>query len=145
MRGTRPEPSCWLTIRASVWMRSAAHRACTPHAMQTSSAMRERRMSLRMSEITCAYWQRLSAQERAARSRHSIDACSPRRVTASFLPPLKIASRVRSWTRRFGYDPLFLLPHLDRTMAELDAETRLSLSHRGAALQRLLTLLPALL
>ena len=38
----------------------------------------------------------------------------------------------------FGYDPLFLLPQLNKTMAELDAETRLRLSHRGAALRRLL-------
>ena len=45
----------------------------------------------------------------------------------------------------FGYDPLFLLPHLGRTMAELDAETRLSLSHRGAALRLLLPPLEALL
>ena len=38
----------------------------------------------------------------------------------------------------FGYDPLFYLPALDRTMAELDAATRLGLSHRGAALRALL-------
>ena len=41
-------------------------------------------------------------------------------------------------TEGFGYDPLFLLPGLGRTMAELDRETRLGLSHRGAALRRLL-------
>ncbi len=38
----------------------------------------------------------------------------------------------------FGYDPFFLLPHLHKTMAELDAETCLRLSHRGAALRQLL-------
>lgn len=36
----------------------------------------------------------------------------------------------------FGYDPLFLLPD-GRTMAELDAETKNRISHRGAALRRL--------
>jgi XTP/dITP diphosphohydrolase len=41
-------------------------------------------------------------------------------------------------TGGFGYDPLFFLPHLDRTMAELDLETKLPLSHRGRALQALL-------
>jgi XTP/dITP diphosphohydrolase len=41
-------------------------------------------------------------------------------------------------TSGFGYDPLFLLPQLQKTMAELDAETRLQLSHRGAALRQLL-------
>jgi len=45
----------------------------------------------------------------------------------------------------FGYDPLFYLPALDRTMAELDAATRLGLSHRGAALRALLPELAALL
>ena len=38
----------------------------------------------------------------------------------------------------FGYDPLFYLPPLAQTMAELDAETRLRLSHRGHALRALL-------
>jgi XTP/dITP diphosphohydrolase len=42
-------------------------------------------------------------------------------------------------TGGFGYDPLFYLPTLDRTMAEIDLETKLSLSHRGRALRALLT------
>jgi XTP/dITP diphosphohydrolase len=42
----------------------------------------------------------------------------------------------------FGYDPLFFLPELDRTMAELDPTTRLSLSHRGRALRTLLDRIP---
>lgn len=41
-------------------------------------------------------------------------------------------------TGGFGYDPLFYLPALERTMAELDLETKLSLSHRGRALEALL-------
>jgi XTP/dITP diphosphohydrolase len=40
--------------------------------------------------------------------------------------------------RGFGYDPLFYLPELEQTMAELDPGTRLSLSHRGRALRSLL-------
>jgi XTP/dITP diphosphohydrolase len=43
----------------------------------------------------------------------------------------------------FGYDPLFLLPELGLTMAEIDAATKISLSHRGRALQALLASLPA--
>ncbi len=42
-------------------------------------------------------------------------------------------------TLGFGYDPLFLIPDLNKTMAELDPITRLSLSHRGRALRNLLT------
>jgi XTP/dITP diphosphohydrolase len=41
-------------------------------------------------------------------------------------------------TGGFGYDPLFYLPALDRTMAEIDLETKLSLSHRGRAIAALL-------
>lgn len=41
-------------------------------------------------------------------------------------------------TGGFGYDPLFYLPELDKTMAEIDLETKLGLSHRGRALAALL-------
>jgi XTP/dITP diphosphohydrolase len=39
----------------------------------------------------------------------------------------------------FGYDPLFYLPRLDRTMAEIDLATKHQLSHRGQALRDLLS------
>lgn len=38
----------------------------------------------------------------------------------------------------FGYDPLFWLPELGQTAAELDATLKNTLSHRGAALRHLL-------
>lgn len=41
-------------------------------------------------------------------------------------------------TSGFGYDPLFLLPEMGKTMAELDASTKLTFSHRGRALKKLL-------
>ena len=44
-------------------------------------------------------------------------------------------------TGGFGYDPLFYLPALDRTMAEVDLETKHSLSHRGRAIAALLPLI----
>jgi XTP/dITP diphosphohydrolase len=46
-------------------------------------------------------------------------------------------------TGGFGYDPLFYLPQLDRTMAEIDLETKLALSHRGRALRALLDKIPS--
>ena len=46
-------------------------------------------------------------------------------------------------TGGFGYDPLFYLPALGRTMAELDVETKLSLSHRGRAIEALMAVLGA--
>ncbi|MEO6802104.1 MAG: non-canonical purine NTP pyrophosphatase [Granulicella sp.] len=41
----------------------------------------------------------------------------------------------------FGYDPLFFLPQHHKTMAELDAATKLTFSHRGNALRSLLAVL----
>ena len=41
-------------------------------------------------------------------------------------------------TEGFGYDPLFYLPELDKTMAEIDAAAKLSLSHRGRAFRSLI-------
>ncbi|MEJ2424855.1 MAG: RdgB/HAM1 family non-canonical purine NTP pyrophosphatase [Candidatus Thiodiazotropha sp.] len=38
----------------------------------------------------------------------------------------------------FGYDPIFYVPTHDCSSAQLDAETKNSLSHRGQALQKLL-------
>jgi XTP/dITP diphosphohydrolase len=38
----------------------------------------------------------------------------------------------------FGYDPLFWLPKLGKTMAEVDLQTKQTLSHRGRALRALL-------
>jgi XTP/dITP diphosphohydrolase len=44
-------------------------------------------------------------------------------------------------TNGFGYDPLFLVDRLGRTTAELDAEQKHRVSHRGKALRRLRALM----
>jgi XTP/dITP diphosphohydrolase len=41
----------------------------------------------------------------------------------------------------FGYDPLFYLPDLNRAMAEIDLETKNTLSHRVRAIAELMTIL----
>jgi XTP/dITP diphosphohydrolase len=38
----------------------------------------------------------------------------------------------------FGYDPLFFIPQLQKTAAELSAEEKNQISHRGQALNLLL-------
>lgn len=43
----------------------------------------------------------------------------------------------RKGTGGFGYDPFFVVPQFGRTMAELPAETKHSISHRGEALRKL--------
>lgn len=45
-------------------------------------------------------------------------------------------------TGGFGYDPLFYLPEQNKTMAELDIQTKLTFSHRGRAFVALLAALP---
>jgi XTP/dITP diphosphohydrolase len=45
----------------------------------------------------------------------------------------------------FGYDPVFFLPGLGKTMAQLTPEEKNSLSHRGAAFKKLRKELPGFL
>lgn len=44
----------------------------------------------------------------------------------------------------FGYDPLFFVPEFGKTAAELDADTKNRVSHRGQAMQQLIQRLPEL-
>lgn len=46
-------------------------------------------------------------------------------------------------TGGFGYDPYFFLPELDKTAAELTAEQKNQISHRGTALAKLVDILRA--
>jgi XTP/dITP diphosphohydrolase len=45
----------------------------------------------------------------------------------------------------FGYDPIFLLTRLNKTVAQLTAEQKNAISHRGSAIRRLKPLLEKLL
>jgi XTP/dITP diphosphohydrolase len=43
--------------------------------------------------------------------------------------------------RGFGYDPMFYLPDLQKSFAELGAEEKNGYSHRGKAFRRLMEIL----
>jgi XTP/dITP diphosphohydrolase len=43
----------------------------------------------------------------------------------------------------FGYDPLFFYPPLGKTFGEIDQQTKITVSHRGKALKKLVDVLPA--
>ena len=45
----------------------------------------------------------------------------------------------------FGYDPVFFVPHLNRTVAQLSGEEKNSISHRGIAVRKLKPVLEKLL
>jgi len=45
----------------------------------------------------------------------------------------------------FGYDPIFFVPHLNKTVAQLTAEQKNAVSHRGNAIRKLKPLLDKLL
>ena len=66
----------------------------------------------------------------------------PRPLIAEGLWHGEIARSPRG-TNGFGYDPLFLVPELGRTAAELAAADKNRISHRAAALRKLLELLHA--
>jgi XTP/dITP diphosphohydrolase len=86
------------------------------------------------------------AQQRTARFVCVLALCDPR------------GSVMRVWTARascdgqiafdlkgdngFGYDPLFFYPPFGKTFAEIDRETKDTVSHRGKALRKIAELLP---
>ena len=45
----------------------------------------------------------------------------------------------------FGYDPIFLIPHLEKTVAQLSRQEKNAISHRGGAIRKLRPLLDELL
>lgn len=45
----------------------------------------------------------------------------------------------------FGYDPIFFVPHLNKTVAQLSSEEKNTISHRGNAIRKLKPLLDELL
>ena len=80
------------------------------------------------------------ARQRAARYRCVLAAARDGRTLATAEGSVdgEILTTPRG-TGGFGYDPLFFLPGQNCTMAELELETKHTLSHRGHALRALLT------
>lgn len=56
-----------------------------------------------------------------------------------------LITKEKRGTNGFGYDPIFYVPNLGRTMAELSAEEKGTISHRGNAIRQLKDKLPQLL
>lgn len=88
----------------------------------------------------------LSLNKRTARFRCSIAVCTPqgRYITAEGTCEGVIALEARG-SHGFGYDPIFLLPDKNCTMAELEPSIKNLISHRAMALAKLKDILPAFL
>ena len=82
------------------------------------------------------------AAERAARYRCALALAQggARVLTAEGAAEGQILTAPRG-SGGFGYDPLFYLPGLQRTMAEIDDQARWTHSHRGEAFRSLLNLI----
>ncbi len=81
----------------------------------------------------------LPAAQRRARFRCSLTLAREGRVLGSFEGQVEgIVGDVPRGSGGFGYDPLFLLPELGRTFAELAPAEKLRYSHRGRAFRAML-------
>lgn len=82
---------------------------------------------------------------RGARFVCAVALATPERVllTVEGICEGKILSELRG-TGGFGYDPVFWVPGLGKTFAELTAEEKATVSHRGRAMAALLVRLPTL-
>lgn len=56
-----------------------------------------------------------------------------------------VITKEKQGTNGFGYDPIFYVPELGKTMAELTVEEKGEISHRGNAIRKLKDDLPTLL
>ncbi len=84
----------------------------------------------------------LAAEQRTARYRCVLAAARNGEVIATASGSVEgLILEAPHGTGGFGYDPLFYLPELDQTMADLDPAVKFSLSHRGRAFDELLPLL----
>ena len=81
----------------------------------------------------------LPAEERTARYRCVLAAAVDGRVIFTAEGSIEgLILEAPHGTGGFGYDPLFYLPSLDQTMADLDVGVKFAISHRGLAFASLL-------
>jgi len=90
------------------------------------------KMSLLLTRLSGVPWERRTAQFRCV-----IAIATPEgqcQICVGECPGI-IAIEPRG-ENGFGYDPIFFLPELDKTMAELSSETKNQISHRARASQK---------
>lgn len=74
--------------------------------------------------------------DRGARFRCCVALAKPGMPTRTFEATCEgVIAQTPSGNGGFGYDPIFFIPELDRTMADLTAEEKHQVSHRGKVLR----------
>jgi XTP/dITP diphosphohydrolase len=85
-------------------------------------------------------------EKRTARFFCSLALASPERTLIETEGTLEgLITTEEIGTNGFGYDPIFFVPHLNKTVAQLTPEQKNSISHRGKAIRKLKPLLEKLL
>jgi XTP/dITP diphosphohydrolase len=84
-------------------------------------------------------------EKRTARFVCCLCLASPARILAETEGKLEgIIAEEEAGENGFGYDPIFFVPHLNKTVAQLTREEKNSISHRGNAIRKLKPLLTKL-
>jgi XTP/dITP diphosphohydrolase len=88
----------------------------------------------------------VSEEKRTARFVCCLCLASPEKVLIETEGKLEgVITERQIGTNGFGYDPIVLMPHLNKTVAQLTAEGKNAISHRGNAIRNLKPLLNNLL
>jgi XTP/dITP diphosphohydrolase len=87
-----------------------------------------------------------SGEPACTEQRRSVEGASPEKVLIETEGKLEGFIAVQKMgANGFGYDPIFFVPHLNKTVAQLTTEEKNAISHRGNALRKLKPLLTELL
>jgi XTP/dITP diphosphohydrolase len=86
------------------------------------------------------------AERRTARFVCNLCLAEPEKILAQVEGTLEgVVAEEETGSNGFGYDPVFLVPQLGKTVAQLTAEQKNAISHRGKAVRKLKPLLEKLL
>ncbi|MHC4460708.1 MAG: XTP/dITP diphosphatase [Planctomycetota bacterium] len=88
----------------------------------------------------------VSTEKRTARFVCSLCLTSPEEILIEIQGTLEgLITEKEIGENGFGYDPIFFVPHLNKTVAQLTPEEKNAISHRGNAIRKLKPILDKLL
>ena len=97
-------------------------------------------------EAKTTLMQAVPKEKRTCRFICSLCLAGPGKILAETQGVLEgVVAEKESGTNGFGYDPIFFVPHLNKTVAQLTADEKNAISHRGQAIGSLKPILQKLL